>query len=89
MAVMRRCHSLRMTQRLLHIAVTVERHVDGRYFWRILEVLDGRFVEPLVEGVTLFPTYADGLIAGAQMLMSLCDDPEAGPVDDSDGPMTH
>jgi hypothetical protein len=78
-----------MTQRLLQIAVTVERHVDGRYFWRILDVVDGEFVEPLVEGVTLFPTYADALIAGAQMLLSLCDDPEAGPVDDFDSTMRH
>jgi hypothetical protein len=73
-----------MARRLLPLALTVERHDDGDYYWRILESFVGPGdYESLMEGASPFKSYVDALKAGSDTLLALCADPLAGPLDES------
>jgi len=76
-----------MTRNLLALALTVDRHGDGRYHWVILESFDrSKIFLPLIEAATGFDTYLEALQAGYLALLNLADDVNIGPLDDdSDG----
>jgi hypothetical protein len=69
-----------MTSRLLSLAVTVDQHDCGDYYWQILESHDhlAEF-ELLVEGARPHATYIDALRDGCEALAALCEDPLVGP----------
>jgi len=68
---------------LLSLALTVDRHHDGHYFWSILESFDhSHEFETLMEAATGFPTYFGALRAGYAALIALSDDLDTGPLDD-------
>ncbi len=72
-----------MHRDLLSLALTVDRHDDGRYFWSILESFDhSREFESLMEAATGFPTYIAALQEGYAALIALSDDLDTGPLDD-------
>ena len=75
-----------MARDLLSLALTVDRHGEGDYFWVILESFDrsGEF-SPLLEAASVFPSYIGALRASYAVLISLVDDVFPGPLDDSAG----
>ena len=69
-----------MRGQLLSIALSVEQHEDGDYFWVLLESFDDpKQFEPLLEAATGFPSYLDALQAGFVVLKGLSDDLTVGP----------
>jgi hypothetical protein len=77
--------NLRMASYLLSLALTVEQHDDGPFFWVILESFDHSMVfELLMESAHGFATYLEALNAGALALKAIADDPASGPREDID-----
>ena len=75
-----------MTSRLLSLAVTVNQHECGDYYWQILESHeDPSDFELLVEAARPDATYSDALTNGCKALTALCADPLVGPVQGEDG----
>ena len=73
-----------MPRELLSLALTVDRHDDGEYFWVLLESFDhSNEFESLMEAAAGFSTYVAALQAGYAALVALSDDPEIGPLDDA------
>ena len=69
-----------MTSRLLSLAVTVNQHDCGDYYWQILESHDhSAEFELLVECARPDATYRDALKNGSEALAALCEDPLVGP----------
>lgn len=82
-AVILGLQNTRVPSELLSLALTVDRHDDGYYFWVILESFDhSNEFESLMEAASGFPTYVAALQAGAVALIGLSDDPAVGPLDD-------
>ena len=74
-----------MTSRLLSLAVTVNQHDCGDYYWQILESHDNSSeFELLVEAARPDATYSDALTNGCEALTALCEDPLVGPVQGED-----
>jgi hypothetical protein len=74
-----------MAGQLISIAVTVDQHDAGDYFWVLLESFDNSMeFEPLMEAATGFATYADALQAGYVVLKGLSDDLNVGPREEGD-----
>ncbi|MES2187062.1 MAG: hypothetical protein V4505_21120 [Pseudomonadota bacterium] len=75
-----------MAHELLPLALMVERHASGAYYWVLLEAMDdaGEFIR-LVEGGQHFAAYEAALQNGCDALLRLLPDPDAGP---SAGPST-
>lgn len=77
----------RMAGQLISIALTVDQHDDGDYFWVLLESFDHSMeFEPLMEAATGFASYADALQAGYAVLRGLSDDLGIGPREDDEEP---
>jgi hypothetical protein len=77
-----------MAGQLISIALTVEQHDAGDYFWVLLESFDNSMeFEPLMEAATGFATYADALQAGYVVLRGLSDDLKVGPREEEDDPV--
>jgi hypothetical protein len=73
-----------MASHLLSIALTVEQHDKGDFYWVILESFDDSMeFEPLMEAGKGFQTYIDALQAGYVALKGLSDDLKIGPRDDN------
>ncbi|NVM93079.1 hypothetical protein FHT32_006772 [Variovorax sp. SG517] len=69
-----------MAGQLISIALTVEQHEAGDYFWVLLESFDNSMeFEPLMEAATGFATYAEALQAGYVVLKGLSEDLNVGP----------
>ncbi len=69
-----------MASYLISLALTVEQHEDGTFFWVILESFDHSMeFELLMESAHGFPTYVAALDAGALALKAIADDPASGP----------
>lgn len=69
-----------MAGQLISIALTVDQHDAGDYFWVLLESFDNSMeFEPLMEAATGFATYADALQAGYIVLKGLSEDLDVGP----------
>ncbi|MET3494495.1 hypothetical protein [Variovorax boronicumulans] len=76
-----------MAGQLISIALTVDQHDAGDYFWVLLESFDHSMeFEPLMEAATGFATYADALHAGYVVLKGLSDDLDVGPREEGDDP---
>jgi len=74
-----------MAGQLISIALTVDQHDGGDYFWMLLESFDDSMAfEPLMEAAKGFPTYAEALQAGYLALRGLPEDLSVGPRDDSE-----
>lgn len=74
-----------MPSYLLSLALTVEEHDDGTFFWVILESFDRSMVfELLMESAHGFPSYIDALDSGALALKAIADDPDCGPREEID-----
>lgn len=74
-----------MAGQLISIALTVDQHDGGDYFWVLLESFDNSMeFEPLMEAAKGFPTYAEALQAGYVVLRGLSDDLGVGPREDAD-----
>jgi len=72
-----------MARQLLSIALTVEQHDDGGFYWVLLESFDYSMeFESLMESASGFATYVEALDAGYLMLKRLSDDLSVGPQDD-------
>jgi hypothetical protein len=75
-----------MAGQLISIALTVDQHDGGDYFWVLLESFDNSMeFEPLMEAAKGFLTYAEALQAGYAVLRGLSEDLNVGPRDDIDG----
>lgn len=69
-----------MRGQLISIALTVDQHDAGDYFWVLLESFeDPKQFESLLEAATGFPTYVDALQAGFAVLKGLPEDLDVGP----------
>lgn len=74
-----------MAGQLISIALTVDQHDAGDYFWMLLESFDNSMeFEPLMEAATGFATYGDALQAGYVVLKGLSDDLSMGPREEGD-----
>jgi hypothetical protein len=74
-----------MAGQLISIALTVDQHDAGDYFWVLLESFDNSMeFEPLMEAATGFATYGDALQAGYVVLKGLSDDLGVGPREEGD-----
>jgi hypothetical protein len=74
-----------MAHRLLSIALTVEQHDNGNFYWILLESFDYSMeFESLMESATGFTTYIEALEAGFAMLKKLPGDLRLGPQDETD-----
>lgn len=74
-----------MAGQLISIALTVDQHDGGDYFWMLLESFDDPMAfEPLMEAAQGFPTYAEALQAGYLALRGLPEDLSVGPRDDTE-----
>ena len=69
-----------MAQEILPLALMVERHSSGGYYWVLLESLeyDDEF-QRLLEGSQNFPTYQAALQDGCDALLRMLPDPSVGP----------
>jgi len=77
-----------MTGQLIAIALTVDQHDGGDYFWVLLESFDHSMeFEPLLEAAAGFSTYADALQAGYAVLKGLSEDLNIGPREERDDPV--
>jgi len=69
-----------MAGQLISIALTVDQHDAGDYFWVLLESFDNSMeFEPLMEAATGFSTYLEALQAGYAVLKGMSDDLNLGP----------
>jgi hypothetical protein len=69
-----------MRTHLLSLALTVDQHDQGDYFWVLLESFDHSMeFEPLMESMVGFPTYVEALDAGLAALKARSDDLTVGP----------
>ncbi len=76
-----------VAKQLLSIALTVERHGEGEFYWVLLESFDRSMeFETLMEAASAFPTYVQALQAGVEALKNLSEDLSVGPQDDLDTP---
>lgn len=74
-----------MAGQLISIALTVDQHDAGDYFWVLLESFDNSMeFEPLMEAATGFPTYIEALQAGYVVLKGLSEDLNIGPREEGD-----
>lgn len=74
-----------MARRLLSLALTVEQHDDGAFFWVILESPDrSAHFEPLLESAQGYPGYVAALNAGTEALQGISEDPDDGPREEVD-----
>ena len=74
-----------MAGQLISIALTVDQHDEGDYFWVLLESFDNSMeFEPLMEAATGFATYGDALQAGYVVLKGLSEDLNVGPREEVD-----
>jgi len=74
-----------MAGQLISIALTVDQHDAGDYFWVLLESFDNSMeFEPLMEAATGFTTYGDALQAGYVVLKGLSEDLGVGPREEGD-----
>jgi len=74
-----------MAGQLISIALTVDQHDEGDYFWVLLESFDNSMeFEPLMEAAKGFPTYAEALQAGYVVLKGLSEDLNVGPREEVD-----
>jgi len=68
---------------LLSIALTVEQHESGSYYWVLVEFEgEDSVCERLLEAAAGFPTYLDALQAGYVVLKGLSGDLDVGPRDE-------
>lgn len=75
-----------MAGQLISIALTVDQHDGGDYFWVLLESFDNSMeFESLMEAAKGFHTYAEALQAGYAVLRGLSEDLNVGPREDADG----
>ncbi|KWT71767.1 hypothetical protein APY03_6493 [Variovorax sp. WDL1] len=83
--VMRAFHNCRMARPLLSIALTVDQHEEGDFYWVLIESFDHSMeFEPLMESGKGFATYIDALEAGFLALKALSEDLVTGPRDEVD-----
>ena len=69
-----------MAGQLISIALTVDQHDAGDYFWALLESFDNSMeFEPLMEAATGFSTYIEALQAGYVVLKGMSEDLNVGP----------
>jgi hypothetical protein len=69
-----------MAGQLISIALTVDQHDAGDYFWVLLESFDNSMeFEPLMEAATGFSTYLEALQAGYVVLKGMSEDLNVGP----------
>lgn len=69
-----------MRTQLLSLALTVDQHDQGDYFWIILESFDHSMeFDTLMESMHGFPTYLQALDAGYVAMKTLSDDLDTGP----------
>jgi len=74
-----------MAGQLISIALTVDQHDEGHYFWVLLESFDNSMeFEPLMEAAKGFHTYAEALQAGYVVLKGLSEDLNVGPREEVD-----
>lgn len=74
-----------MSSILLSLAVTVEQHDSGEFYWAILESFDHSMVfDSLMESAHGFMTYSAALDAGTEALKGSSEDPEEGPREEVD-----
>lgn len=74
-----------MAGQLISIALTVDQHDAGDYFWVLLESFDNSMeFEPLMEAATGFASYGDALQAGYVVLKGLSEDLGIGPREEGD-----
>ena len=74
-----------MANRLLSIALTVEQHDNGNFYWVLLESFDNSMeFESLMESAVGYQAYIDALDAGYVMLKKLPDDLRVGPQEETD-----
>ena len=74
-----------MAGQLISIALTVDQHDEGDYFWVLLESFDNSMeFEPLMEAAKGFHTYAEALQAGYTVLRGLSEDLNVGPREEVD-----
>lgn len=77
-----------MTGQLISIALTVDQHDGGDYFWVLLESFDHSMeFEPLMEAAAGFSTYVDALQAGYAVLKGLSENLNIGPREEADDPV--
>lgn len=82
---MRAFHNRRMARPLLSIALTVDQHEEGDFYWVLIESFDHSMeFEPLMESGKGFATYIDALEAGFSALKALSEDLVMGPRDEID-----
>jgi hypothetical protein len=75
-----------MAGQLISIALTVDQHDGGDYFWVLLESFDDSMeFEPLMEAAAGFHTYAEALQAGYAVLRGLSEDLGVGPREHASG----
>jgi hypothetical protein len=76
-----------MARHLLSIALTVDQHDAGDFYWVILESFDHSMeFEPLMEAAHGCPSYVEALEAGYAALKSLSQDLRLGPQDEDEDP---
>lgn len=74
-----------MARPLLSIALTVDQHEEGDFYWVLIESFDRSMeFEPLMESGKGFATYIEALEAGFAALKGLSDDLVTGPRDEID-----
>ncbi|WP_436823489.1 hypothetical protein [Variovorax sp. DT-64] len=74
-----------MARPLLSIALTVDQHDEGDFYWVLIESFDRSMeFEPLMESGKGFATYIGALEAGFLALKALSDDLMTGPRDEVD-----
>ncbi len=76
-----------MAQDILPLALMVERHSSGGYYWVLLESLDyDDEFQRLLEGSQNFATYQAALQDGCEALLRMLPDPSIGPQAERDQP---
>jgi hypothetical protein len=74
-----------MAGQLISIALTVDQHDNGDYFWVLLESFDNSMeFESLMEAAKGFHTYGEALQAGYAVLRGLPEDMNVGPREEAD-----
>lgn len=69
-----------MRTQLLSLALTVDQHDQGDYYWAVLESFDHSMeFETLMESMHGFATYVEALDAGIAAMKALPDDLSNGP----------
>ena len=74
-----------MARPLLSIALTVDQHEEGDFYWVLIESFDHSMeFEPLMESGKGFATYLEALEAGFAALKGMSQDLVMGPRDEVD-----